>query len=53
VPVRGADGEWTVAKIDLPPPPAPTGTASREETRPPADDPREKPWLNPPSGGIT
>jgi len=53
VPVRNEDGSWTVAKIDLPPPVAPTETATRRETPRPSDDPQGNPWLDPHSGGIT
>jgi hypothetical protein len=53
VPVRDKDGGWTVAKIDLPPPATPTGTATRRETLRPSDHPQGNPWLDPHSGGIT
>jgi hypothetical protein len=52
-PMRRGNGEWSVAKIGLPPPVAPTGSTSHVTVRHPPDDPRENfPWLNPPSGGI-
>ncbi len=53
VPLEGKDGEWSVAKINLPPAPKPTGTATRAAPRPDPDDPRQlPPWLDPPRGGI-
>jgi hypothetical protein len=53
MPVRSKDGEWAVAKINLPPTTAPTGTETRAAPRPDADDPRIlPPWLDPPRGGI-
>jgi hypothetical protein len=51
VPVRQGDA-WAVARLPFAPPPRPTGTEVREQPRPPADDPRSKPWLDPPGGGI-
>ena len=46
------DGEWSIAKINLPPAKPPTGTESRV-TKADADDPRQlPPWLDPPRGGI-
>lgn len=53
VPVPAEDGEWAVAKINLPPAVTPTGTETRSEPKPNPDDPRtQPPWLDPPRGGI-
>jgi len=53
VPVQAKDGEWQVAKINLPPAKPPTGTETRETKSEGSDDPRIlPPWLDPPRGGI-
>ncbi|MGN6588262.1 MAG: hypothetical protein ACTHKT_12475 [Solirubrobacterales bacterium] len=53
VPFEGKDGEWYVAKTNLPPAVKPTGTATRATPRPDPDDPRQlPPWLDPPRGGL-
>jgi hypothetical protein len=53
VPVPGHDGEWAVAKIHVPPGAAASGTETRSEAKPSADDPRTlPPWLDPPRGGL-
>jgi len=53
VPVEGKNGEWTVAKINLPPAKPPTGTETRVTESESGDDPRVlPPWLDPPRGGI-
>jgi hypothetical protein len=52
VPLQGKDGEWQVAKINLPPTTKPTGTETRS-TSVDAEDPRQLPaWLDPPRGGL-
>lgn len=52
VPVGGKDGEWSIAKINLPPKP-PTGTETRVTKSEGGEDPRHlPPWLDPPRGGI-
>jgi hypothetical protein len=52
VPVQGKDGDWSVAKINLPPVTKPTGTETRA-TKSDAEDPRQlPPWLDPPRGGL-
>ena len=41
VPAEGPDGDWRVAKIDLPPADQDTGTEVRADEKPPTpDDPR-------------
>ena len=53
VPVPAENGEWAVAKIDLLPGAPATGTETRAEPKPQADDPRVlPPWLDPPRGGL-
>jgi hypothetical protein len=53
VPVKGADANWTIAKINLPPHTKPTGTETQAKPRPDAEDPRFlPPWLDPPGGGL-
>ena len=53
VPVQGKDGDWSVAKINLPPLTKPTGTETRVTKSESEDDPRVlPPWLDPPRGGI-
>ncbi|HEV2857347.1 MAG TPA: hypothetical protein VGW80_02960 [Solirubrobacterales bacterium] len=53
MPVPRKDGEWAVAKINLPPAASPTGTETRAAPRPDAEDPRTlPPWLDPPRGGL-
>ena len=53
VPVPRKDGEWAVAKINLPPAASTTGTETRAAPRPDAEDPRTlPPWLDPPRGGL-
>jgi hypothetical protein len=53
IPVQAKDGEWQVAKINLPPAKPPSGTETRETKSEGADDPRIlPPWLDPPRGGI-
>jgi hypothetical protein len=53
VPVPGEDGEWSVAKISVPPGAPATNTETRAEPKPQADDPRVlPPWLDPPRGGL-
>jgi hypothetical protein len=52
VPVQAKDGDWSIAKINLPPAKSPTGTETRV-TKSDAEDPRQlPPWLDPPGGGI-
>jgi hypothetical protein len=50
-PIQSKDGNWAIARINLPPP-KPTGTETRV-TKSDAEDPRQlPPWLDPPRGGI-
>jgi hypothetical protein len=52
VPVQDKDGNWSAAKINLPPVSKPTGTETRA-TKSGAEDPRQlPPWLDPPRGGL-
>jgi hypothetical protein len=44
IPRQAADGEWTVAKLGIPPT-RPSGTTQESKPRPPqADDPRPAMW---------
>jgi hypothetical protein len=53
VAIQSKDGEWQVAKINLPPANPPTGTETRVTKSEGGDDPRVlPPWLDPPRGGI-
>jgi len=53
VPVQAKDGNWSIAKINLPPAKPPTGTETRVTKSEGGDDPRVlPPWLDPPRGGI-
>jgi len=52
IPVPSKDGNWSIAKINIPPAAEPTGTETRATQSDP-DDPRQlPPWLDPPRGGI-
>jgi len=52
VPVQSKDGDWSVAKINLPPVARPTGTETRA-TESDSEDPHQlPPWLDPPRGGL-
>jgi hypothetical protein len=53
VPVQGKDGDWSVAKINLPPVTKPTGTETRVTESDPEDPRQLPPWLDPPRGGLT
>jgi len=53
VPVQAKDGNWSIAKINLPPAKPPSGTETRVTKSEGGDDPRVlPPWLDPPRGGI-
>lgn len=48
VPVKQQNGTWAVARIPLPPPVDPNQTQpAHPDPRPPGEDHRQKPWLNP------
>jgi hypothetical protein len=52
VPVKSKDGDWSIAKINLPPAIRPTGTET-QATQPDPNDPRQlPPWLDPTRGGL-
>ena len=53
VPTKAKDGNWSIAKINLPPPKPPTGSETRVTKSESGEDPRVlPPWLDPPRGGI-